>query len=264
MLSKLLKYEIKATARIFLPLMAVLLVFAGVNKLISSLSQNQWQAPEIISLILYITILVGILVMTLVVMIQRFYKNLLTDEGYLMFTLPVKVWKQITSKLVVAMMWTIVSGIAALVSIFIIAYDKIFTEQFMGAFKGSYIFEYFNLTTAIFILEFLLLCLVSMASNVLIIYASIALGHLFNRHRILASIGAFIVLSTASQILFTVVGYAFGSMYSSVNISSIQDFQAFASLVHSSMWFFIIFFGLLSAGYFALTNYILSRRLNLE
>ncbi len=95
MLGKLIKYEIKATARTFLPLFAALLISAGIYKLISALSAKAPQAPEIISLILYNIILVGVFVMTFVVMVQRFYKNLLSDEGYLMFTLPVKAWKHI-------------------------------------------------------------------------------------------------------------------------------------------------------------------------
>ena len=46
--------------------------------------------------------MVAVMIVTLIIIIQRFYKNLLCDEGYLMNTLPMSVWKNITSKLVVA------------------------------------------------------------------------------------------------------------------------------------------------------------------
>src|SRR5680860_1037839 len=97
MLSKLLKYEIKATGRIFLPLFLALLIFAGITRFISAVGPEKWATPAILSMIIYIIIMVGMFVMTFLMMIQRFYKNLLSDEGYLMLTLPTKPWKHITS-----------------------------------------------------------------------------------------------------------------------------------------------------------------------
>ena len=65
MLSKLFKHEIKATARIFLPLFIVLLVYSVVYKGISMITSHQWQAPKVISMIIYIMILVGLIVFCL-------------------------------------------------------------------------------------------------------------------------------------------------------------------------------------------------------
>ncbi len=62
--------------------------------------------------------------MTLTMMIQRFNKNLLSDEGYLMHTLPVKPWKHIASKLLASMLWMIGSVVVALISILVITYEK--------------------------------------------------------------------------------------------------------------------------------------------
>lgn len=42
------------------------------------------------------------LVVTAVILIQRFYKNLLGSEGYLMFTLPVTVSQHLFSKTIIA------------------------------------------------------------------------------------------------------------------------------------------------------------------
>lgn len=42
--------------------------------------------------------MVALFVLTMIVIIQRFYKGLLCDEGYLMFTLPVKPWQLIATK----------------------------------------------------------------------------------------------------------------------------------------------------------------------
>ena len=268
MLSKLLKYEIKATARIFLPLYVVLLAYAVIHKVISLLSSRQMQAPEAISMFIYVMLIVAIFVVTFVVIIQRFYKNLLSDEGYLMFTLPTKPWKHITSKLLVAMMWTAASVIAAFMSVSIVAFEQIFTmDSWQGFVKVfSEFYKYFGVSTALFTVELLLAGIVSLVSSMLIIYASIALGQLFNKHRILASLGAFIVLNTVSQIIIT-IAFAIPSFTWNLfdaNINTINDFHAVEPVIHLVIWLSIIFFGLLSAGYFAITNYILSKRLNLE
>lgn len=265
MLSKLLKYEIKATARIFLPLYIVLLAYSAIHILISALSPNKWEFPKAISLVIYIMILVGIFVVTIVVMIQRFYKNLLTDEGYLMFTLPTKPWKHITSKLAVSMLWMVISGIVAIMSIFIVAYSEIVKSgfiQYLYDFVGKF-FEYYGMTSILLILEALLLIVISLAQNVLIIYASIAVGHLSNRYRVLTSLGAFIAINTVSQIILTIVSFI-GSRFPIPEFAAKGLMIAADPLVQFAVWFLIIITGLLSAGYFVLANYILSRHLNLE
>lgn len=260
MLSKLLKYEIKATARTFLPLYAALLVFAAINQLINSLSSDHWGAPEVISMTAYIIILVGMCVMTYIVMIQRFYKNLLSDEGYLMFTLPTKPWMHITGKLLASMLWMVLSGIVAFISIIIIALDKI---PFGGIFKGlaeafGELYDHLGGSFYLFTLEFIIGAVLSLASSILIIYAAIAIGHLFNRHRILASFGAFLVLNTITQILFTSLGTIVIKIYE----ASAADPSETG--VHFLIWLFITLLGIFTAGYFFTTNIILSKRLNLE
>lgn len=264
MLSKLLKYEIKATARIFLPLCVVLLAYAAIHKVISLASPSKMQAPEAISLILYIMLIVAIFVVTFVVMIQRFYKNLLSDEGYLMFTLPAKPWKHIVSKLLVAMLWTVVSVIAAALSVTIVAYDQIFTADFIREVQNAFseAVKYLGFSTPLVILEILVGGIISLASSVLIVYASIAVGQLFNKHRILASLGAFIVINTLTQIIITIASIPGLTWVRADNV--VHDFHTIEPFFHLFIWLSILLFGLISAGYFALTNHILSKRLNLE
>lgn len=257
MLSKLSKYEIKATARIFLPLYAVLIVYSLICKGIFSLTPHKWTIPGTISMAVYVMILTGILVTTIVIMIQRFYKNLLSDEGYLMFTLPTEPWKHIVSKLVISMMWTAVSGVVSVMSILVIAYNGTYINELHDIINSiSKFFESFGVSSILFIAEILLIGIIGLASNVLIIYASVAIGHLANRYRVFWSLGAFIMISAVSQIIFTIAVF----IGSKIPFSGPGDVNTF----HLIAWFIIIFLGFLSAGYFFLTNYILSKRLNLE
>ena len=88
MLGKLLKYELKATARTFLPLYGAILVVSVVVRLAFSKFEHADLFMGISALTLF-GLFVALAVLTLLVIVQRFNNNLLSDEGYLMFTLPV-------------------------------------------------------------------------------------------------------------------------------------------------------------------------------
>jgi len=266
MLGKLFKYELKATGRIFLPLFLALLMFAGITRIISPISSEKWSTPANISKAIYIITMVGMFIMTFIMMVQRFNKNLLSDEGYLMHTLPVKPWKHIASKLFVTMLWIVASGIAALISILIITLTKGDLTQLAVGFAAFYHQAFEQLGASIYLLSFeiIIAILVSLASVILIVYASISIGHLSNQYKMLASFGAFIVLSTLSQFLFVLISSAPGTAYFlNIHISS-NDSVGMQPVIHRANAWGIIFAGILCAAYFSVTNFILSKRLNLE
>ncbi len=266
MLGKLLKYETKATGRIFLPFFLSLLVFAGITKFIYIVGPQKWYTPVVISAAVYVIIMVGMFAMTFIMMIQRFYKNLLSDEGYLMLTLPVKQWQHIVSKLLVSMLWMVASGFVALISILIIALDKGAVANITEALATFYhrFFDQFGISAYILSVEAVIGILVSLASSILLIYASIAVGHLFSQHKMLASFGAFIVLNTLSQIIFMFISFVPGfAFFSNIHITS-DNFAGMQSVTLAVIGYGIIFTGLLCGAYFTITNFILSKRLNLE
>lgn len=266
MLSKLLKYELKATGRIFIPLFLALLISAGITKLIFPVGSEQWATPAIISMVIYIIIMVGMFVMTFVMMIQRFHKNLLSDEGYLMHTLPVKTWKHIISKLIVSMLWMVTSGITALVSILIIALEKGDFTTLMGQLITFYHQMIEDLGASAYILTFELIVgiIIGLASIILIVYTSIAIGHLFSKHKMLASFGAFIALNTLSQIIFMLISMSPAiANFSNIHVPS-NDFIGMQPVIQLAIAYGIIYAGLLCGAFFAVTRFILSKRLNLE
>lgn len=269
MLDKLLKYEFKATARLFGPLYLTILAFAMINRFLFplySVNENAsalYKVAMSISMVVYVTLMIGLVVMTLFVMIQRFYKNLLSDEGYLMFTLPVQTWKHIFSKLTVSTLWTIISGIVAIFSVVIISSRTIPTKELfkdmLMAFAQTK--QYFGTATYWVGLEGIVLFLLSIASTILTIYAAIALGHLFNKHKLLASFGMYIVLKTVSQIIMSISAVVFFSM---PIFKPGTEFIPSVLLVNNMLLVSILYVGLFTAGYFFLTNYILKKKLNLE
>lgn len=269
MLSKLFKYEFKATARLFIPLYLTLLVFAVVNLFflptynIGEKSSALYVIAMTISMVIYVTLIIGMVLMTLIVMIQRFYKNLLGDEGYLMFTLPVQPWKHIFSKLTVSMLWTVISGIVALCSILIISSKDISTLEIYKGLEAVFneFVRYFGASSFLVSFEAIVLGLLSLASAILTIYAAIALGHLFNKHKLLISFGMYIALQTVSQMLMTLFTFIFTNQRI---IGAEINFTPSALQVSTFLLLSISYAGVITAGYYLLTNYILKRKLNLE
>ena len=108
-----------------------------VTHLLYSIPQNStfgFMLPAISSM-LYMGVMMAAFVVTAVILIQRFYKNLLGSEGYLMFTLPVTVTQHLLSKTIIAVVMIALSGIAAFLSIGIFA-DMSFGTLFVDMIKG--------------------------------------------------------------------------------------------------------------------------------
>ena len=132
MTGKLIKYEIRSSIKmmavIWAALIAVSVLFSLSINFLSDLVIDSGNGintivgiVEIITGIMYFAVFVALVVATVVMIILRFYKGLLGDEGYLMHTLPVKPWQLITSKGIVAAIVVIGSIIIAFLSIMILA-----------------------------------------------------------------------------------------------------------------------------------------------
>ena len=110
MLGRLIKHEFRATGRRMLPALGVLALLGLLANLSIRVLESGFGGTLLrILMVLFIAaFFIGMTVawvMTLVLMISRFYRNLLKDEGYLMFTLPTSSHALIWSKLIVSTVW---------------------------------------------------------------------------------------------------------------------------------------------------------------
>ncbi len=267
MLGKLLKYEFKATARTFLPLYGVLILLAFVNRFFSSIGtfRSSFDAPSAIAMTVFVCILIAIGVLTVVVMIQRFYNNLLTDEGYLMFTLPVRTSSLLWSKLIIATFWIVLSIVIAMFSIFIIVGSPEIIKELWS--QIPVLFNKFLQLSGIdkmngiaFLFETILCMFSSLISGILMVYASIALGHLVPKYRMLSAFGAFILLNILFQTLGSIAINILDPFFNSAFSSGTMDILFLHSIINISSLFFIV----ASAACFIVTYYILKNRLNIE
>lgn len=269
MLAKLLKYDFKAMFKLFLPLWGALLVVSAINRLISGAGLDAEQGLGLVNsimVLLYILLIVAVLVVTTVIIIVRFYQGLLKDEGYLMFTIPVHPWQLITSKLISAVVVSLLSGVVAVASVFIIAsYGGMFQDLFRIWDQLVQLAPDVNSLTALMLASIF----VGIICSVTQVYASMALGHLAGRHRVGFSVLAFIVLSMIWSMVGTLlgeVGYpgATDSLMLNLNEMSLTNSTAVVHILMVALAWGMIIDVVRCVVHFIIANYILSRKLNLE
>ena len=118
MLKKLLKHEFRATARTYGGIYLALLAAAGLIgfSLRGDRATAQSHVFEI-GVTIYSLLVMALVIVTIVTVIQRFTKNLLGREGYLMHTLPVTEAQLVGSKLISSAVWLLASAVVGVVSL---------------------------------------------------------------------------------------------------------------------------------------------------
>ncbi len=265
MLAKLTKYEIRATARILGILYAALIIIAIVTRIemaIESLTNGRVSmiVPTGIIVMLYICGIVAIGVLTFILIVQRFYKNLLQNEGYLMHTLPVKMWQHIASKLIVSIVWCFASMIVVFATFMIIGsgeadFGNIISTFVNISFRG---YESYLVNGIALILELLILMIVGAAASILHIYLSMAIGQMADNHKILCSFGAYVGINIILQIIS-------GALITVSNGFAMSDENAamFAHM-HLIMLMLIVVCIIRAVIFFVCTDYLMKNKLNLE
>ena len=115
MLGKLIKHEFKATVRLIPAFYAFLALMCGVLFLADKFNLGPIKTTAVTFLVIAI---VAVWVVTCVVIVMRFHKNLFGNEGYLTGTLPVKSSQIMFSKGFAAAVWLLVSSAVALTALY--------------------------------------------------------------------------------------------------------------------------------------------------
>lgn len=246
---------------------ALLIVMALINKLFFSMNMDYFKIPQIISMTGFIVVIVGISVMTLIVTIQRFNKNLLTDEGYLSFTLPVNAHSHIDAKMIVSFVWTILSLLVSAVAILVLAGDQN-TMEHMSRFFFTELPEGIRQVGSgfyVILLEGILFLIIATLGSITEIYAAITIGNMSSKHRLLAGVGAYVGFGIVQQIIASIImtAYAPGmeKYFESLSRASAAQAVGAVELVLLILLLYTLFFGVL---FYFLTNWMLQKKLNLE
>ena len=268
MLGKLIKHEFRATGRILLPLLGaelLLSVLAGfsVRGLDRVENMGILGVMYVTTLVVFFLGLFALSVVAFVLMIQRFYKNLLRDEGYLSMTLPVSVDEQLFAKLIVSFVWFAAVGLLSVVSLL--------TVTSIGArFGGVVNVDIGEIRDAVqsvgggnlllFLLELLLLGFLGSCATCLRCYSALAIGHSAADHKMLLSFVAYIV-----------IGFALSVVRNSVLLGllpSIDPGAILAGMSSALQFHAIVFTGILVAAlycalFYFVTRWFLKNKLNL-
>lgn len=273
MLRKLMKYELKSTARMFIPFYIALFVIAGINKLFFSVNHSYttfFAFSKSFTVFAYVLIIICVFVLTFAVMIQRFYKNLLGDEGYLMHTLPVKPYKHILSKGIISIFWLIISIIVTVASLCILAIGtglipSIF--DYIGKTSNYLWFLSPNLRVNIIItfVQAIIFVIVAVITEILRFYAAMSLGQLFSKHKLIASFGAYIILNMITQFINTIFAIFSIKIAESIDFASLPARSlVFSNYAHICLGVLTLLVLLYGAGFYITTHFILKKKLNLD
>jgi len=277
MLRKLLKHEFRATARIMLPLYLILLATAfGSNLSGRWMVGSHHEALSILGVLIVMAFgiaIVAVFVVAFIMMVQRFYKNLLQDEGYLMFTLPVSVHQHIWSKLIVSAVWFIATVLAVILASLIVASDVSVLEELFGILRELFqsirmlkISEALNGT--VILAEFFGLIFLALMAFSLQFYAALAAGHSRSGHKMVWSVVLFFAFQFAVQ-FFGALLFAGLDKVDFFHIM-IQPYLAIdvnlrgAAAVHIGLLLAIAVVAAYGAIFYAVTTFFLKKHLNLE
>ncbi len=261
MLKKLLKYDLRANMKIFLFVWPAILLFSLLERLIIQARSATTSSKILVgaTVTIYILGVIAACVFALVISVVRFYSGLLRNEGYLMFTLPVKPWQLIVSKFLTALLTITVTTVLSVVcSIILFTGAK---EFFQGLF---YLFH--NLRNEMSPFSYFLCVLLffaAISAGILQIYAACSIGHLANRHRILLSVLSFYAIQAVLQIVAAVVFVVLTTVRIDFIVTLVYNWssQAVLTLILSV---FTCYYALLGVVFYFITHTILCKHLNLE
>lgn len=269
MLMKLMRHEFRATGRIMGPVfLALLATSIGANVSLRFLFDvDHWLANLVGGLLMvaFVVAIIGVCMAAGILMIYRFYKNLLQDEGYVMLTLPVSIHQHIWTKLIVSAVWFAVT-IAAVGLACLLAFGSI--EGIVDFFQGFWklMREALHLSAADMahlagvLLELLVLCFVACCASCLHFYGALAMGHSFPGHKLAWSVGAYLVSAFALQLLSGILMFPLSQMNLDWYFDQMEHFAA----VHIIMWGMILASAVYGAIFYAVTVWFMRNRLNLE
>ncbi|MDO4416132.1 MAG: hypothetical protein Q4C20_13740 [Erysipelotrichaceae bacterium] len=240
MLGKLIRYDLKSAMRSFGPLFLALLALSAVLGLFIRFNVSQDWLLTLVA-VAYGVMSIVCWIIPIVILTMRFKRNLLGDEGYLSFSLPVSTLEHIVAKVISALIISVICAVAVIASFLIIGLLAASFDQLKQALQEiSALFS--RMTDQSFITQMLQVLAIMIFGSVEMItqlYAALAVGHLVKDHETLAAVGAFIGFS--------------------IILSTITNFL----VLPSAVWVVCLFTVAVTAVYTCITWFILDRNLNL-
>lgn len=272
MLKKLIKYEWKDTRIVGIICNGIVLALAVIGVLLFSLDiwnesgmRNEMMAELTgVTMVLYFVMLVwGIVAACLVVkyyFFYRYYKNLFTDQGYLMNTLPVKSTELLNAKLIVALLWRYITIIVITVSIVAMGSSMIggigdipVKEALIELREMDVDWDNFFRTLPTLISEIIYI-LIAPIGSMLWTYTAVCLGQTSKKHKFLVSVLILIGFSLLLQVVVSYMTLPFSLMMKEPSVTTVNII---------SVTLLVVYIAVIIGLYF-INKYFLEKKLNLE
>ncbi len=255
MLIKLFKYEFKSTCRAFGLVYGVLVLLCILTGASDQLFDDAGGDVSIVQVLLMVTVLFffAVVLITTVLNIQRFYNGIFREEGYLLHTLPVRPWQILAGKCIPALVWTVISGCVMVFSWLLL----LLVSSGISGIDWSEVFDFLaelfsdgEMVAKMVQAGVMLLSLLLAA--ILQVYAAISLGQILPTHRTVGMVAAWFGLSvveswTATLTVRTTTAVENGIVY-----------------MRAGAVGYTVFFLVWSVVFWAVTQWVLTERLNLE
>ena len=260
MLGKLLKYELKRSARKFFPLVVGYMIVSLIFSLMFHYGDSV-RNPNFLVIFIVVCIAYGVAVASLfavgfTISLTNFHKTLFTDEGYLMLTIPVKPYYHIFAKFISSVIWSAASMIVFVLSLLLIDPTEYLDSvgDFINVLGNGFMEEP---------LPSFLICLYTLALFAglqIFLYFVISLSNCF-KHKVLAGFALIFGCNIISSMISNFAGdLSLWNMFF-MPMSRLPDTETAFNLrlVFMTMYQFAYILA-----YFLLTNFIITRKHNLQ
>lgn len=255
MFGKLLKYEMKSTFRTFFTMFIILILVSFMSVVGNFLKID---ALLNVGMVAFSISVLPAFIVYLITIIQRYNNNLYGDEGYLMFTLPVKSWKIILSKLIASILW----GIATIIVVSIMCLNIGLSYGNLHGITISYLIESFFLAMKMVDIKLLIstlgIIVVSSINFIVLIYLSISASNLsfIRKGNAAVAVVFFFILQYIETKILELLNLQQAYMYGAYGNISNTVSDAFFTMILIQLVFIVITF--------LVTSYITSKRLHIR
>lgn len=266
MLGKVLKYDLKRLGQSLTPLYIITLILSIVvlgGSYLTDINQLFSIAYGAV-LLFFILLLMAVGIGTFFISIQKFYQNLLKDEGYLTNTLPVTKNTLILSKILSSCIFMAISLIVIAIAL-CIAFAKVQIWTIVPKLIQFGLFsKIMGMKEPLATIIMVFMIIISYVVQLLFFYFAIALGQRHNTNRLLYSFVYGLVLYSIQQVvslIFLGVFILINPDVVSMLNNQVSPSVSILGVIYVGSMIISIVIGLI---YYFGTVYIFNKKLNLE
>jgi hypothetical protein len=271
MLGKLIKHEFKATWKVMALICAVLIGTGIVGGLTLRSFVVQDDITDIQALFLsfismfFIILLVSLALLSTAYLVVHYYRSLYTSQGYLSFTLPASITQVVSSRMIVACIWSIASSLCLMVCIvlvIVLGSAQYFTD--ISSFFNEMIDEIkCSVGTSglyTFLIEYILMCILGIMERILMFCFSISVGQLWEKHKILGAVIAYFTTSFVLSIISTFMSLGYYGALAAIDTYTTSFDSYLTTFLLKYMIYSVVLIVLFYVGSIAISN----KKLNLD